>query len=69
MEAFEWYLQNEGGPGIGRSEANQKFDEPLQDRGFRMDMNTLLRPGASEFDVDDAAETVRTAFFGHLSAK
>lgn len=69
MEAFEWYLHNEGGPGIGQAEANQKLDERLQDRGFRSDMNTLLRPGAAKFDVNEAARTVRTAFFAHLTGE
>ena len=69
MEAFEWYLHNEGGPGIGQAEANQKLDERLQDRGFRMDMSTLLRPGADTFDVDAAAGAVRTAFFAHLTGR
>lgn len=69
MEAFEWYLHNEGGPGIGQAEANQKLDERLQDRGFRSDMNTLLRPGAAKFDVNEAARTVRTGFFAHLTGE
>jgi len=34
--------------------------------GFRRDMDTLLRPGLPAFDVDQAASSVREAYFRHL---
>jgi hypothetical protein len=66
MQAFEWYLENEGTQ-MRQGEANRLLDERLKDRGFRGDMDTLLRPGSTKFDVDAAGEVVRSAFFKHLA--
>ena len=66
MQAFEWYMKNEGTQ-LRREEANRLLDERLRDRGFRGDMDTLLRPGSAKFDVDVAGEVVRTAFFKHIA--
>jgi predicted nucleotidyltransferase component of viral defense system len=65
MAAFAWYLEKEGVV-IERDEANAYLDQRLQNRSFRNDMNSLLRPGAAPFDVDAAAATVREAYFSHL---
>lgn len=54
IEAFEWYLKNEG-TSMGREEAAQLLDTKIRDKGFRSDMDTLLRPDSSPFDVDKAA--------------
>lgn len=67
MEAFEWYLTNEG-TSMGREEAGQLLDQRLRNQAFRQDMDTLLRPGLAKFDVDAAAQLVRTAFLAHLAA-
>lgn len=66
MEAFEWYLKNEGTV-INRTQANSLLDERLNDKGFCGDMNTLLRPGFQAFDVGSAAVVVRAAFLAHLN--
>ena len=60
MEAFEWYLGNEG-TAMGRAEAAQLLDQRLRNLAFRQDMDTLLRPGLPKFDVDAAAPIVRAA--------
>jgi predicted nucleotidyltransferase component of viral defense system len=65
MEAFAWYLQKEG-THLGRDEANALLDARLRKAAFRRDMDTLLRPGLPKFDVEDAANTVRDAYFKHL---
>ena len=67
MEAFEWCLTNEG-TSMGREEAGQLLDQRLRNQAFRQDMDTLLRPGLAKFDVDAAAQLVRTAFLAHLAA-
>lgn len=67
MEAFEWYLANEG-TAMGLEEAGQLLDQRLRNPAFRQDMDTLLRPGLPKFDVDMAATVVRTAFLSHLLA-
>jgi hypothetical protein len=67
MEAFEWYLANEG-TAMGHEEAGQLLDQRLRNPAFRQDMDTLLRPGLPKFDVDSAATVVRGAFLSHLSA-
>ena len=67
MEAFEWYLGNEG-TAMGRAEAAQLLDQRLRNLAFRQDMDTLLRPGLPKFDVDAAAPIVRSAFLAHLVA-
>lgn len=67
MEAFEWYLANEG-TGMGREEAGQLLDQRLRNPAFRQDMDTLLRPGLPKFDVDVAAAIVRRGFLVYLSA-
>ena len=67
MEAFEWYLTNEG-TSMGREEAGQLLDQRLRNPSFRQDMDTLLRPGLARFDVDAAAQLVRSAFLAHLAA-
>jgi len=66
MRAFEWYLSNEG-TAMGRTEANELLIIRLRNRGFRKDMETLLRPGLSHYDVDAAADIVRSAYLVHLS--
>lgn len=66
MQAFEWYLANEQ-TAIGRSEAERLLSQRQLDPSFRKDMDTLLRPGLPKFDVDSAADIVRTAYFAHLS--
>jgi predicted nucleotidyltransferase component of viral defense system len=65
MEAFTWYLEQEGTQ-LGVGEANAQLDARLRKRGFRRDMDTLLRPGLLKFDVDAAAAVVRDAYFRHL---
>ncbi len=67
MEAFEWYLANEG-TAMGLEEAGQLLEQRLRNPAFRQDMDTLLRPGLPKFDVDMAATVVRTAFLSHLLA-
>ncbi len=67
MEAFEWYLANEGTV-MGVEEAGQLLDQRLRNPAFRQDMNTLLRPGLPKFDVDTAAPIVRKEFLAHLVA-
>lgn len=67
MEAFEWYLSNEG-TGMGRQEAEALLAARLKDGKFRADMRTLLRPGLLTFDVDAAADVVRSAYLSKLSA-
>lgn len=65
MEAFAWYLEKEG-TRLGREEANALLDDRLRKQSFRHDMDTLLRPGLPEFDVDEGAAVVRQAYFQHL---
>lgn len=65
MEAFEWYLLNEG-TNLGKAEAEQLLASRLRMRSFRMDMDALLRPGLPQYDVDCAADTVRAEFLRHL---
>lgn len=65
MEAFEWYLGNEGTT-MGRAEAAQLLDQRLRNTAFRQDMDTLLRPDLPKFDVDAAASTVRREFLDYL---
>lgn len=65
MAAFTWYLEQEGTQ-LGIGEANAQLDARLRKRGFRRDMDTLLRPGLPKFDVDAAAAVVRDAYFTHL---
>ncbi|CAM3860960.1 nucleotidyltransferase AbiEii toxin of type IV toxin-antitoxin system [Kerstersia gyiorum] len=65
MQAFTWYLEKEG-THLGAEEANALLDARLRKPGFRRDMETLLRPGMPQFDVDAAAVTVRQAYFQHL---
>jgi predicted nucleotidyltransferase component of viral defense system len=67
MEAFEWYLANEG-TAIGIEEAGQLLDQRLRNPAFRQDMDTLLRPGLPKFDVDAAAPIVQSVFLAHLVA-
>ena len=67
MEAFEWYLLKEGTT-MGRTEAEELLSLRLRDKTFRKDMDTLLRPGLLKFDVDGAADIVRSAYFSHLTA-
>jgi hypothetical protein len=40
MEAFEWYLANEG-TAMGIEEAGQLLDQRLRNPAFRQDMDTL----------------------------
>ncbi|MDE0854879.1 MAG: nucleotidyl transferase AbiEii/AbiGii toxin family protein [Nevskia sp.] len=65
MEAFAWYLKQEGTQ-IGTAEANARLDARLRKDGFRRDMDTLLRPGLPRFDVDAGAAVVREAYLRHL---
>jgi predicted nucleotidyltransferase component of viral defense system len=65
MQAFEWYLDNEG-TAMGRAEAAQLLDQRLRNAAFRQDMDTLLRPDLPKFDVDAAASTVRREFLDYL---
>ena len=65
MEALSWYLAKEN-QRVGKREANARLDQHLRNPGFRRDMDTLLRRELGQFDVDDAAAVVRTAYFAHL---
>lgn len=65
MEAFTWYLEREGVK-IGADEANAMLDARMSKKAFRMDMDTLLRPGLPKFDVDAASILVRASYFSHL---
>jgi predicted nucleotidyltransferase component of viral defense system len=67
MEAFAWYLDKEG-THFSAPEAHARLDAHLTKKGFRHDMDTLLRPGAPMFDVDQAAMVVREAYFKHLGS-
>jgi hypothetical protein len=53
---------------IGRGEAGQLLEQRLRNPAFRLDMDTLLRPGLPRFDVDAAATVVRSAFLAHLAS-
>ncbi|EPL3138055.1 nucleotidyl transferase AbiEii/AbiGii toxin family protein [Pseudomonas aeruginosa] len=66
MEAFTWYLEKEG-THFSEEEANAHLDARLSKSAFRRDMDTLLRPGLSAFDVDRACGIVREAYFRHLA--
>ncbi len=65
MEAFEWYLRNEGTQ-LGRAEAEHLLAQRLRMQSFRTDMDTLLRPGLPKYNIDHAADTVRAEFLRHL---
>lgn len=65
MEAFCWYLQNEG-TSMTFDEADAALAERLKDRSFCQDMDTLLRPGLPQFDVQAAARVVRAEFLKKL---
>lgn len=65
MQAFLWYLEKEGTQ-FTAQEANEHLDVRLAKAGFRHDMDTLLRPSLPVFDVDQAGESVREAYFKHL---
>lgn len=65
MEAFAWYLEQEG-TSLGAVEANAQLDKRLRKESFRRDMDTLLRPGLPKFDVDAAAAVVREAYLQYL---
>jgi len=65
MEALTWYLEKEGTQ-MSCDEANALLDARLRKASFRRDMDTLLRPGLPNFDVDEGAEIVREAYFKHL---
>lgn len=67
MEAFSWYLNNEGMQ-MDAAEANALLDARVRRKGFRRDMDTLLRPGLPKYDVDASAAVVRTAYFRHLKS-
>jgi hypothetical protein len=67
MEAFTWYLEKEGTQ-LGADEANTLLDARLRKQAFRRDIDTLLRPGASKYDVDESAAIVREAYFKHLNS-
>ncbi|WP_211460855.1 nucleotidyl transferase AbiEii/AbiGii toxin family protein [Collimonas silvisoli] len=66
MEAFTWYLDNEGTQ-FSANEANDHLAARLRKASFRKDMDTLLRPGLPKFDVDRAAAVVQEAYFTHLA--
>lgn len=66
IEAFTWYLQNEGTQ-MRRAEAEQRLADHLKDRGFRADMGQLLRHDFGSYDVDAAAALVRDAYLVHMS--
>lgn len=66
IEAFEWYLSNEE-THMGRVEAEKLLALRLGNQDFRKDMDTLLRPGLPRFNVDAAADVVRSPYFVHLS--
>jgi hypothetical protein len=67
MEAFSWYLNNEGTQ-MDAAEANALLDARVRRKGFRRDMDTLLRPGLPKYDVDASAAVVRSAYFRHLKS-
>lgn len=67
MQAFEWYLANEETT-MGRAEAEELLSIRVRNQDFRKDMDTLLRPGLTKFDVDAAADVVRSAYLVHLLA-
>lgn len=52
---------------MGRAEAEELPSLRLRDKDFRKDMDALLRPGLLKFDVDAAANVVRSAYFAHLT--
>ena len=66
MEAFTWYLKQEG-MRLGAGEANVLLDARLRKEAFRRDMDTLLRPGLPDYDIDESAAIVREVYFKHLS--
>jgi predicted nucleotidyltransferase component of viral defense system len=65
IEAFNWYLANEG-TRMDREEAEQLLRDRVRDGAFRRDMNALLRADYGVYDVDAAAVLVRDAYFAHL---
>lgn len=65
MEAFAWYLEKEGTQ-VGYDEASALLNARLRKAAFRRDMDTLLRPGLTKFDVDQGAIVVREAYFKYL---
>lgn len=65
IDAFSWYLDNEGTK-MDRKEAEQRLDRHLEDRSFRADMRQLLRSDYGPYDIDAAAELVRTAYLANL---
>lgn len=65
IDAFSWYLNNESTK-MDREEAEQRLGRHLEDRSFRADMRQLLRSDYGLYDVDAAAELVRTAYLAHL---
>jgi len=65
IETFNWYLENEG-TRMDREEAEQRLTRHLKDRSFRNDMRQLLRPDYGPYDVDAAAQLVRTTYLAQL---
>ena len=66
MQAFERCLSNEDTE-MGRAEAEKLLSIRLRNQDFRNDRETLLCPGLMKFDVDEAADVVRSAYLVHLS--
>ena len=65
MEAFAWYLEKEG-THMRVDEANSLLDARIRKKSFRLDTDTLLRPGFPKYDVDQGATVVRDAYLKHL---
>lgn len=66
MEAFTWYMEQEG-ERVTQQQVVTRLDERLNHTGFCSDMDTLLRPGLLDYNVRDAAQTVKHVFFEHLN--
>jgi hypothetical protein len=51
---------------MNREEAEQRLARRLEDRSFRNDMRQLLRSDYGPYDVDAAAQLVRTTYLARL---
>ena len=65
IESFQHYLKLEGSV-AGRAEFGAMLDAHLADRGFRSDMNQLLRAGIS-YDPQQAGENVKAKLLSLLA--
>jgi predicted nucleotidyltransferase component of viral defense system len=67
IESFEHYLQQEGST-AGRAEFTELLEAHLADRGFRSDMQPLLRAGVV-YDPREAGEYVKKRLLSLLPAR